>query len=119
MDHEARQKRLDEKYPLDRSYGVSALLYHFHHIRELRFTRGDFDASLLLIDFYESFQEANLTDRQVEVLWLIFIEDRTQHQVARILDITQQAVSDHINSAISRIAATNRKKEAGVDGQQV
>ena len=111
IDISAKGKKLNVKYPLDRFYGVSALLQNIHYIREMRFTRGDYDASILLIDFVDSLHEAELTDRQKFVLQLIFIEGKSQYEVARKLNITQQAVSDHINSAIARIAAVNKQKE--------
>jgi len=111
IDLSSKRKRLDDAYPLDRSYGVYALLYHLHYVREMRFTRGDYDASLLLIDFDESLLEAKLTERQRRVLHYVFELDMTQQEAANLLNISQQAVSDHINSAIARVALLNKQKE--------
>lgn len=111
IDLAERQKRLDDAYPLDRSYGIYALLYHLHYIREMRFTRGDFDACNLLIDLAESLEDANLTERQREVLYYVFVHDMTQGDTAHLLQISQQAVSDHVYSAIAKIALLNERRE--------
>lgn len=111
IDLSSKQKRLYDAYPLDRSYGIYALLYQLHYIREMRFTRGEYDASNLLIDFSKSLEEANLTDRQISVLYYVFVRDMTQKDAAHLLHISQQAVSDHVYSAIARIALLNEKKE--------
>lgn len=111
IDLSERQKRLEDAYPLDRSYGIYALLYHLHYIREMRFTRGDYDASNLLIDFNKSLEEANLTDRQRRVLYYVFFCDMNQRDAAHLLQISQQAVSDHVYSAIARVALLNERKE--------
>lgn len=111
IDLAERQKRLEDAYPLDRGYGVYALLYHLHYIREMRFTRGDYDASNLLLDFCQSLEEAKLTERQRRVLFYVFILDMTQKDAAHLLQISQQAVSDHVYSAIAKIALLNERKE--------
>jgi predicted DNA-binding protein YlxM (UPF0122 family) len=77
----------------------------------MRFLRGDYDASILLLDLERSKREAKLTDRQIDVLFLVFELDMTQQEVAQHFNITQQGVSDHIKGAIRRIARYNRKKE--------
>ncbi|MBC9786777.1 RNA polymerase subunit sigma-28, partial [Heliobacterium chlorum] len=73
----------------------------------------DYDASNLLIDFTDAVEEAGLTARQRLVLYLIYIRCFSQHEVAQMLNITQQGVSDHINAAVVRIATVNRLKEEG------
>jgi predicted DNA-binding protein YlxM (UPF0122 family) len=112
IDIQSKEKRLEDAYPLDRAAGVYALLYHINEIREMRFIRGDYAASILLLDFYQSLKEANLTFRQREILYFVFEQGLTQQEVAQFFNISQQAVSDHIKNAIRRIARLNRKKEA-------
>ncbi|QGG47684.1 sigma factor-like helix-turn-helix DNA-binding protein [Heliorestis convoluta] len=96
---------------MDRDYGIYALLLNFYHLREARYIRGEYDASVLLLDFYNSLHEAKLTKRQKEILYHVFIKDMMQQEVAGKLNITQQAVSDHVNAAIRKIATLNRRKE--------
>jgi DNA-binding CsgD family transcriptional regulator len=111
VDPVTKQKRLDDAYPTDRAYGIYALLAHIHYLRESRFLRGDYEASILLLDFYRSLRDANLTRRQRQILYLVFVEDMTQQDVAMLLNISQQAVSDHVGVAVKKIALTNRLKE--------
>jgi len=111
LDLSSKRKRLDDAYPLDRGYGVYALLYHIHHVREMRFMRGDYDASILLIDFGDSLAGTVLTNQQRNVLYYVFLLDMTQQETADLLNISQQAVSKHISKAIVRIALTNKRKE--------
>ena len=114
IDLRSKAKRLDDAYPIDTPKGVHALLSQIHYIREGRFTRGDYDASILLIDFEQSQQEANLTARQMQIIEMVFEQDMYQEEAANILSISQQAVSDHINALVRRIARVNRQKEVGL-----
>lgn len=111
VDLSKGEKRLEEAYPLDTFDGVYALLNNIHHVRELRYVRGDYDAAILLLDFYASVEGAQLTDRQREVLLLVFEQDLRQERVAELLGVSQQAVSGHVNGAIKRIAAYNAGRE--------
>jgi RNA polymerase sigma factor (sigma-70 family) len=114
IDLSKGEKRLETLYPLDTSEGVRALLDNIHHVREQRFTRGDYDAANLLLDFERSKAGANLTLRQKEVMALSFEQDLKQEDVAQLLGISQQGVSDHINSAIKKIALYNHVREEGI-----
>lgn len=50
----------------------------------------------LLIDIDLLLKEAKLTKRQKEVVDLYFFNQYTQEEVAEVLEISQQAVLDHI-----------------------
>ena len=114
IDLRSKAKRLDDAYPIDKPKGVHALLLHIHHIRESRFTRGDYDASILLIDFEQSLEEARLTARQKQIIEMVFELNLYQEEAANILGISQQAISNHVNASVRRIAIVNRQKEAGL-----
>ena len=114
IDLTSKSKRLDDAYPIDTPKGVHALLSHIHHVRESRFSRGDYDASILLIDFEQSVKEAKLTERQRQIIDLVFEQELYQEEVAQVLGISQQAVSDHINALVKKIALVNKRKEAGL-----
>ena len=114
IDLRSKSKRLEDAYPIDTPKGVHAILSHIHYIREGRFTRGDYDASILLIDFEQSLEEARLTARQRQIIDMVFEQDMYQEEAANILNISQQAVSDHINALVRRIATVNRQKEVGL-----
>ncbi|MBC9786676.1 RNA polymerase subunit sigma-28 [Heliobacterium chlorum] len=111
LDLDSKRKRLDDKYPLDKEEGVVALLTQLHHVRESRFLRGDYDASVLLLDLAQSIKEARLTKRQQLSLYLVYGRDMYQKEAAHWMNISQQAVSDHIRTAIQRIVEVNEKKE--------
>lgn len=104
-------RRLEDRFPIDSADGVLALLENLHHVRELRFARGDYAASILLIDFFHALHEANLTSKQLEVLRLLYEKDLTQHEVGQLLGISQQAVLDRRNNAVATIAAVIKSKE--------
>lgn len=117
IDTSKNEKRLYEAYPLDKANGVQTLFSNIYHVQEKRYIRGDYDASIMLIDFHRSVIATQLTDRQKQVLRLVFVQELTQQEVGRLLKITQQAVSDHVNTAIRKIAALNAEREAtGTDG---
>lgn len=113
VDLTKAEKRLENLYPIDTSDGVRALLDQLHHVRESRFQRGDYDAAILLLDLYHAFQNANLTARQREVVSLTFELDLKQEEVATLLGISQQGVSDHINAGIKKIALYNHVRREG------
>ena len=114
IDLRSKSKRLEDTYPIDTAKGVHALLSHIHRVREGRFIRGDYDASILLIDFEQSLEEAKLTARQKQIIELVFELDLRQEDVANVLGITQQAISDHVRTLVRKIAIVNRQKEAGL-----
>ena len=114
IDLRSKSKRLDDAYPIDTPKGVHSLLSHIHRIRESRFIRGDYDASILLIDFEQSLEEAKLTARQKQIIDLVFELNLYQEEAANILGITQQAISDHVRTLVRRIAIVNRQKEASL-----
>jgi RNA polymerase sigma factor (sigma-70 family) len=107
VDLSKGEKRLETLYPMDTSDGVRALLDNIHHVREQRFQRGDYDAAILLLDLNDSFNSAKLTARQRQVLSLSFELDLKQEEVASLLGISQQGVSDHVNAGIKKIALYN------------
>lgn len=109
IDRQANERRLETMFPTDTVRGILALLNNIHHVRELRFYSGDYDASILLIDFERAMIRAGLTRRQRQVIDLVFEKGLTQTEAAAVLGITQQAVNDHILSAARRIANYNRR----------
>ena len=56
------------------------MLSQIHHVRESRFIRGDYEASVLLLDFEKSMEEAGLTERQKQVIYQVFEKDLTKHR---------------------------------------
>lgn len=115
IDLSTKEKRLEESFPLDTTKGVYALLTQLHRVRESRFLRGDYDASIMLIDFCQALADTNLTQRQRQVITYVFIFDLTQTEVAKNLSISQQAVSDHVNTAIQKVVLYNQQQKEAQD----
>lgn len=70
---------------------------------------GDPEKVEILIDIDLLLREANLTDRQRQIVELYFIEQRTQEQTAEVLGISQQAVGDQLPIIKRRIKEVARK----------
>lgn len=98
------ERALTQRYALNDAEGVDRLLRDIHALRERRFRAGDYAACDLLIDLESAVALANLTDRQREVIDLIYEKDLRQQEVADALGIAQQVVQQHAVGALKRIA---------------
>lgn len=63
----------------------------------------------ILIDIDLLLKEANLTDRQLQIVELYFIKQLTQDQVAETLGVSQQAVCDQLPIIKRQIKAVAKK----------
>lgn len=115
VDLSKGEKRLSTLYPLSSPEGVRALFENIHHVREARYTRGDYDATNLLIDFQDAIQSARLTARQQQAITLMYEQDLRQEDIVPIMLISQQAVSIHVTQAIKKIAAYIEQEETRND----
>jgi DNA-directed RNA polymerase specialized sigma subunit len=78
---------------------------NIHRVRGDMFSRGDYDSLILLLDFNESVKGAKLTCRQKQVVYYAYEQDLRQDEIAGILGISQQGVSDHLNAAARKISS--------------
>jgi len=85
-----------------------------HHLRSRRYEAGDYAACDILIDLETAIEKAGLTNRQRQVLRLIYEEDLTQSEAAERLMVTQEAIAKYAKATIKRITAVYRKWEYGV-----
>lgn len=113
IDLSKGEKRLETLYPLSTPEGVRALLDNIHHVRSKRYADGDYDAAILLIDFQATVEGAKLTSRQKQVMYYFFELDLRQDNIAEILGMSQQGVSNHINVALQKIASHVQVGEGG------
>jgi len=112
-DFNAYEKKLLQKYPLTKVFGVTNLFHDIHDLRENRFQGTDTTfLSCILIDFERVVEKARLTDRQMEAIFLHYEKDLTQEEVAQRMGISQQAVSKHIDNAIAKIVIAAKEEEA-------
>jgi predicted DNA-binding protein (UPF0251 family) len=111
-DFSANQKKLLERYPLTKVFGVTNLLKDVHTLREQRFQGTDTTfLSCVLIDFERLVKRARLTTRQQEAIWFHFELDLTQEETSAAMGISQQAVSKHIDNAIAKIVIVAKEEE--------
>jgi DNA-directed RNA polymerase specialized sigma subunit len=111
-DFSASERKLIQKYQLTKVYGVTNLFKDIHSLREQRFQGTDTTfLSCILIDFERLQVKAGLTERQQEALYFAYELDLTQSEVAEAMNISQQAVSKHIDNAIARIVSVAKEEE--------
>lgn len=81
---------------------AKAVLTNYHTLKERRYV-GDVGASDTLIDFEHALVIANLTNRQLEALRLIYDEDLTQKEACERMGIERSALTEHLRKAIDEI----------------
>lgn len=64
---------------------------------------GGIDQVDLLIDLELLLEEAGLTEKQMQVVELYFYKQYTQEEVSKVLNVSQQAVLDHIKKVKQKI----------------
>ncbi|RCL15123.1 sigma factor-like helix-turn-helix DNA-binding protein [Bacillus cereus] len=108
VDIESPARRIEHTYALDNPKSVDLLLRHLPYMKERRFN-GDYDASIVLIDLETAISQADLTDRQRQVLQLVYFEDMKQRDVAISLGITAPTVNLYKRLLAQKIAAVFEK----------
>lgn len=98
------ERMLEHTYALDNPRSVDLLLRHLPYMKERRFN-GDYDASIVLLDLETAVANADLTDRQRQVLRLVYFEDMKQRDVAISLGITAPTVNLYKRLLAQKIAA--------------
>ncbi|PFM59513.1 hypothetical protein COJ48_24815 [Bacillus cereus] len=103
-DNEAAHRRIEQEYALDNPKSIDLLLRHLPYMQERRFN-GDYAASDVLMDMETAISQADLTDRQRQVLRLVYFEDMKQRDVAISLGITAPTVNLYKRLLAQKIAA--------------
>ncbi|WP_447622787.1 sigma factor-like helix-turn-helix DNA-binding protein [Bacillus cereus] len=103
-DNEAAHRRIEHNYALDNPKSIDLLLRHLPYMQERRFN-GDYTACDILIDLETAISNADLTDRQRQVLRLVYFEDMKQRDVAISLGITAPTVNLYKRLLAQKIAA--------------
>ncbi|WP_128896316.1 DUF134 domain-containing protein [Longirhabdus pacifica] len=92
------------KYALDNVDGVKRLLADRYIIDERRF-KGDTAASDILIDLSRAIEKANLSEKQVEVIALIYgYWQLTQREASEVMGVSQKQVWRYVQAAVEKIA---------------
>lgn len=103
-DNETAVRRIEQEYALDNPKSIDLLLRHLPYMQERRFN-GDYAASDVLMDMETAISKADLTDRQRQVLRLVYFEDMKQTQVAVEMGITAPTVNLYKRLLAQKIAA--------------
>ena len=82
---------------------VLALLKRYKQIQEDAYYSGIMDGINVKIDLDLLIKKAKLTDRQYQVVEQYYFEQKTQKETAQVLGISQQGVTDHLNSIKKKI----------------
>lgn len=98
------ERMLEHTYALDNPKSIDLLLRHLPYMRERRYN-GDYDASIVLLDLETAISNVDLTDRQRQVLRLVYFEDIKQTQVAVEMGITAPTVNLYKRLLAQKIAA--------------
>lgn len=83
---------------------AKAILRNYHALVERQY-KGDVDAIVTLVDIGVAIRLANLTDRQVEAITLVYDYGLSQQETANVLGIEQTHVSRLIQRAVGSIDA--------------
>lgn len=81
---------------------VRMLLALVPYFRERQYSGNYYDNDDVN-DILDAIERAGLTDRQREIIQLIFFEDLTQTAAARQLRISQPTIREHEERAVARI----------------
>ncbi|HFK1717445.1 hypothetical protein COL77_26035 [Bacillus wiedmannii] len=103
-DNEAAHRRIEHNYALDNPKSIDLLLRHLPYMKERRYN-GDYAASDVLMDMETAISQADLTDRQRQVLRLVYFEDMKQRDVAISIGITAPTVNLYKRLLAQKIAA--------------
>ncbi|MDF9625230.1 sigma factor-like helix-turn-helix DNA-binding protein [Bacillus cereus] len=103
-DNEAAHRCIEQNYALDNPKSIDLLLRHLPYMQERRFN-GDYAAPDILIDLGTAISNADLTDRQRQVLRLVYFEDMKQRDVAISFGITAPTANLYKRLLAQKIAA--------------
>jgi len=119
-DLHERDRQYTTDYPgLHTSTGVKALLRDYTKLRRNAYDKGDYDALVMAIDLEAAIEAARLTEKQREVLRLVYIEGLTQEEAAGEAGIGQNTVSERITASAVKIANVyaDWREELAMDGE--
>lgn len=83
---------------------VEHTILEFYELCERRYC-GDYEAVATIVDLLTAVKQTDLTDRQLEAIWLAS-QGYSQEDSGVLLGVSQQAFSKRYQSAIRKIAQT-------------
>jgi RNA polymerase sigma factor (sigma-70 family) len=104
VDVNAVERKLEVLYPMHTKEGVETFLEQLPYIQESMYLTGDYDALIMIIDFQTALAASKLSEREQEIINLVFIEDQKRVDVAKLYGVTKQTVQKQIERAINKLA---------------
>lgn len=105
VDLNRKERQYDLMYPLDNPVGVRNIYEHYYKLTARWQDGGDYDAMLLLLDFAQAVEDAELTQKQSDALDYVYMRGLTMEESARELGYAgKQGVSYHVETGILKIA---------------
>src|SRR5699024_10121598 len=94
----------DAMFPMHTKEGVETFLTSYVYLRESMFYDGDFDTLIRLIDFDKALLRSGLSNMELVVINLVFIEDVKRVDVAKHFNVTKQTVQTWISRATEKLS---------------
>lgn len=92
------------KFPMHTKEGVETFLLNYHNLKSSAFSKGDYDALIMLVDFELALLESELTVLELVTLERVFIEDLKRVDVAEEMGVTKQTIQTRITRATEKLA---------------
>jgi predicted DNA-binding protein (UPF0251 family) len=102
-DLHEKERQFDGTYRLNTAAGVKQLLGDYHAFQARQYL-GDYEAVVVLADLAEAVRLANLTQRQIEALNLVYEADLTQVEAGKRMGVHRVVVQEHVEKACEAIA---------------
>lgn len=84
------------------------LLADIHRVQERQYLKGDYSATIELVDLERAIERAELTERQAEALRLVYFEDLEQAEAGVRMGVSRATVTQYISNAIRKLAEAEK-----------
>lgn len=101
-------RKYEQTYQFYTEKGIDRLLKDFHTLKLRAYDHGDMAAVDIRLDLERAIELARLTDRQKQILDLIYNHDMKVEEIAEQLGVNASTVSRTRKAALAKIAAVYR-----------
>ncbi|PEM08531.1 sigma factor-like helix-turn-helix DNA-binding protein [Bacillus wiedmannii] len=104
IDIAANGRRLESAFPLHTVEGVESFLEKLVSLEELKYTAGDYDVTIWLVDFYEALYEAKLSQAEKKIVYFLYFEGYRQKDLTEMFGYHKNTVNTLKKRAILKLA---------------
>ncbi|MFZ4454313.1 hypothetical protein [Salibacterium aidingense] len=104
IDMNEKERALEARYALDSPAGVRKILRDYHALLERQY-KGDYDAVVILNDLQRAVDQAQLTRRQRQAVYYVYVRDLTQSDAGKAIGVAQHSLAGLLARAEAEIAA--------------